>query len=79
MIRMSTTTKRIHLQGIGLCEAKPASEFLIGQKMLWNYGAKSIITGVKNETKSYITYIIADERGLTWDRRLKKTRLVATA
>jgi hypothetical protein len=69
---MNTT----HLQGIGSVKAKPAGEFKIGERMMWNYGGKTEVTGILSETKAFITFELTDEHGV-WERRLKKDRMVA--
>lgn len=65
----------IQLQGIGLVKAKEAGEFKIGDVMVWNYGATSVIKGIAKETKAFITYI-TESKGETYERKLKKSRLV---
>jgi len=66
----------IHLQGYGEAKAKPAKEFKVGEKMLWNYGGKTMTKAILKETKCFITFQI-EEDGELYERRLKKNRLVA--
>jgi len=76
--------KRIRLQQMGMVEAKPAQEFQIGEVMGWNFGARSEVLGIVKETNSFITFKISGcgrygeiDKSVTYERRLKKTRLVA--
>lgn len=74
---LQRTTSTIHLQGYGRAAAKKGSEFKIGEKMLWNYGSKSLITGIKKETKKFIIFLLKCSDGIIYERRIKKDRLVA--
>jgi hypothetical protein len=62
----------IHLQSYGRAEAKPAIDFTVGEKMLWNFGERSTIVAIVKETEKYITFQFENT-----DRRLAKHRLVA--
>ena len=62
----------IHLQSYGRAEAKPAEEFKVGEKMLWNFGERSTVLAIVKETAKFITSQFENT-----DRRLKKDRLVA--
>ena len=67
----------IHLQGVGKTSAKPASEFAVGDSMMWNDGYTSEVIEIVGETAKFVTVAL---RGETYDRierRLKKSRLVA--
>jgi len=74
----------IKLQGVGLVEAKPAEDFKIGESMMWNTGVTSKVIGIVKTTKNFIIFktlcanIWGDwSRAEEYERRLKKTRLVA--
>lgn len=67
-----------HLQGIGSVNAKPAGEIKLNDKLMWNYGATSIVIAIVKETKSQIVIEEQYESG-TYQRRLGKNRLVAIA
>lgn len=70
-------TDAIHLQGIGLFTAKPASELQIGDKTVWNYGSTAIVNSLTRRGKSvYVT--LKTEDGKVWpQRRFLSSRLVA--
>lgn len=63
---------KIHLQSYGKAEAKPAKDFKVGEKMLWNFGEKSEVTAIIRETPSMIVFQLGE-----WQRKMKKDRLVA--
>ncbi len=67
----------IHLQGVGLFAAKPASELQVGDIMVWNYGSKSVVQTIRTQGRSvYITQKTED--GKIWpERRFLGSRLVA--
>lgn len=68
---------KLHLQGVGKVNAKKAVDFKVGDKMVWNFGSTSTITGVAKETKAFITYIMTDSKmPEPYERKLKKDRLV---
>jgi len=66
----------IRLQYYGMAKAQKAEDFVIGDMMMWNFGAKSIVTGVESETQHFITFIL-DEGGKKYSRKMKRDRLVA--
>lgn len=69
----------IHLQGIGRVKAKPAQEFRVGDYMGWDYGGVSKVVGIAKETAKTITFLVLCSDGQVYERRMKKTRLVAVA
>ena len=72
------TASSIHLQSVGECSAKPASEFTPGEKMMWNFGYTSTVVAVEDTSRCFLTFILkGDESGLLSSRRMKKSRLVA--
>ena len=68
--------KSIHLQGIGRFQAKKASEFKVGDKLVWNGGFTSKITKIKKKTPSQIVFEVKSD-GKLYDKRINKDRLVA--
>ena len=75
----------IQIQSVGKVNAKPAAEFSVGEKMLWNFGYSSEILEIVKETPTQIVFKInsisptGKVEDFTGERRLKKTRLVAIA
>jgi hypothetical protein len=66
----------IHLQGIGLCNAKPAAELQIGDKTVWNYGSIATVESVRHKGQSvYVS--LRDNKRLYPERRFLASRLVA--
>jgi len=66
----------IHLQAIGEYPAIRARNLRVGDVTVWNYGSKETISSFGKETDNFITVNIVDRNGKTWERRLKKDRLV---
>ncbi len=66
----------IHLQGIGLVQAKPAAELKPGDVLMWNYGFTCTVLAVLSETAKSIVIQTRCEGGI-FQRRLMKNRLVA--
>jgi len=73
----------IHLQGVGEVLAKPAKDFKIGEKFMWNTGATSEIVAIIKETKAFIIFktkttkdFFGKDEIKYWERKLKKDRLV---
>jgi len=67
----------VHLQYVGRVKAKPAKDFRIGEKMMWNGGSTTEVVSVVKTTAKFITYGLRDDESGPWVRRLKKDRLVA--
>lgn len=70
-------TNTIQLQSIGHVAAEPADTVTPGDYLLWNYGSYSRVLGIVKETKCFVTFKTVTEDGRTWQRRLKRSRLVA--
>ena len=67
----------IHLQGIGLFAAKPASEVKPGDVLVWNYGSTSTVLTVRTAGKSVYIAQKTDD-GKEWpERRFLGSRLIA--
>lgn len=67
----------IHLQYIGRVPAQPASSIELGDYLTWNGGSRSRVLALVKETPAFLTFKTVTDDGLVWDRRIKKTRLVA--
>lgn len=74
----TTTEPTIHLQAIGTCRAKYARDIVAGDVLVWNYGMRSLVMGVREVSKCYIEITGRSEGASdsTWTRRLKKDRAV---
>ena len=83
--QLKNMEKFIQIQSVGKVEAKPVSEFKIGEKMMWNFGYTSEILGVAKETKTQIILKMnsvspeGKSNGEVYERRMKKDRLAAIA
>lgn len=75
---MSTaTTPTLHLQSIGKVRAKLASEIAAGDVLVWNFGMRTLVLGVRELSKCYLEVTeLSEESGNTTQRRMKKDRLV---
>ena len=73
----------IHLIGWGKQQAKPASDFNVGDVMMWNYGCTSKVVGIANETAKTITFVtesngeVFGNKGEQYARKFMKGRLIA--
>lgn len=67
----------IWLQNYGFSPAKKAAEFKVWEKMLWNFGSKSEVVEIVDESKSFITIRSLCSDGKIYQSRLKKDRFVA--
>lgn len=68
---------QIHLQGIGKHYAIMVCQLMVGDTLVWNYGAKSKVIAIDNLSKCYIKITTMDEKGNVYERRMKRDRLVA--
>jgi DNA repair protein RadC len=76
----ANTTQAVQLQGIGLHNAKPASELAVGDVTVWNYGSTAEVISVTEASPVFLLVNLRDEKsGQVSPRRLKKTRLVAVS
>jgi len=60
------------LQGIGWVGGTPVSEIKIGNTLMWNFGTKSVVTDITDETAKTLVLHFEDN----YKRMLHKTRLV---
>lgn len=67
----------IWLQYYGWAPAKPASEFSIGERMLFNFGTSACITEIKDLSKSFLEITYVNKKGESYTGRIKKGRLAA--
>ena len=70
---------QVKLQGIGAVTAKPAADFRAGDIMVWNFGCESEVIEIVKETAKFVTVALRGETYERIERRLLKSRLVATA
>ena len=69
-------SKSTWLQGVGAHAGKPAGDVVPGDVFVWNGGSTSTVIRQLSETPKTITFeTMAD--GKTYQRKLKKTRIVA--
>lgn len=67
----------IHLQAIGRVRAKPASEIAVGDVLVWNFGMRTLVEGVREVSKCYLEVAeLSEESGGRTTRRMKRDRLV---
>ena len=66
----------IQLQGIGIVNAKPAGELVIGDITVWNFGGTAIVLGKVKETAAFVTLLLDEGEHGVFERKLKKSRLV---
>ena len=64
------------LQGVGAHAGKPAGNVVVGDVLVWNNGATSTVKRQLSETAKTITFETECE-GNTYQRKMKKTRIVA--
>lgn len=67
----------IHLQGIGRVPAKLASDLVVGDVTLWNYGYPAEVVGLEPKGSASIVAVLRDRRTGREDRRtLRRSTLV---
>lgn len=70
----------IHLQGLGSTPAKPASDLIIGDVVIFNYGYRYEVMAIEPSGKvSIATKMKSFDSGKMFDRRFKLNTLVAIA
>lgn len=67
----------IRLEGYGWRKAKKASNFVVGDVIIYNYGFKSTIIAIKNISDSTLCIVTTNEIGKTFERNYRKTTLLA--
>ena len=67
---------KIHLIGYGMVNAKPAKEVKKGDTRVWNYGVTSIVESIVKETPTQIVISERYDSGKSYNRRIRKERLV---
>ncbi len=73
----ASETPGLHLQGIGLHIAKPATEIKIGDVLVWNFGHTSEAVGLRDVSPQFLAVDELCEGGKVWTRKIKKSRLIA--
>ena len=72
-----TEQKSVWRQGLGLFVAKRADEIKIGDTLVWNYGATSVVTGLRFSKSGKTIYVAQEEGGYRGERRHTCKSLVA--
>jgi hypothetical protein len=67
----------VRIQSVGMHIAKPASSISVGDVLVWNFGYTSKVTRIVSETPAFVTIEEQYDGGKLYERRLKKSRLVA--
>ncbi|MCG2614906.1 hypothetical protein LZZ85_11460 [Terrimonas sp. NA20] len=67
----------IWLQCFGWASAKPASAFMTGDKVLYNFGSVYTITEIKELSACFLQFTEQCRDGKTYTRKAKKDRLFA--
>ena len=72
-----TTTNAMRLQSIGNVLGTPASEIKKGDFLMWNFGSKTEVLEIVNETAKTITIKEKEVKSdYTGERKMTKSRLV---
>lgn len=73
----TTTAPAIHLQGIGLTHAKPASSLRAGDVTVWNCGYLATVVSVEEVSPKFLNLVTLSEgASQTFTRRVGKSRLI---
>lgn len=76
----TNTNQTIQLIGIGRVRATTAETLTIGDIIMWNYGYRYTVDGIKPRGKTELTITERNiETGLTYQRNVKRTRLIGVA
>jgi hypothetical protein len=70
-------TGTIHLQNLGRTKAKPAKDFTIGEKMLWNGASTSTVLASELSASGKTVTVVIEADGLQYSRRFGAERLIA--
>ena len=65
----------IWLQSVGRVKAKAASQFKVGEKIMWNYGVKSLITKITPKASRF--EMVIEEGGKAYVRTFNADRMLA--
>lgn len=64
---------KVHLYGVGNVDSVKGSDIKVGMILLWNYGFKSEVVGIKSETKAFTTFLLKScQDGQVRERRMSK-------
>lgn len=68
----------VRLQNFGWYEGKPAGNIKVGDKVWWNFGGSSIVTGIIRQTDKTIWVAMKStgKEGVENIRKFLKTRLL---
>jgi uncharacterized ferredoxin-like protein len=71
----------VHLQGIGPVFAKPASDLVVGDRIMYNFGSTATVTNVVSASAAFLSVTVESnsrsDKGKAYTSRIKKTRLLA--
>ena len=75
---LTKNDNKVHLQGIGLRDAKRAEEFKVGESILYNYGHTGKILAIETCGKTMLKFT-TEENGKIYQSRKNKIRMMAYA
>ena len=71
-------TNAVHLQNIGLVNAVPAEQLVVGTRTVWNFGYVATVLAIAPKGKQSLAVTLRSERGgVEAVRTFRKSRLVA--
>jgi hypothetical protein len=70
-------TGTIHLQNLGRTKAKPAKDFAVGEKMLWNGAYTSTVLSTELSASGKTVTVVIEAEGIQYVRRFGADRLIA--
>ena len=70
-------TGTIQLQNLGRTKAKPAKDFAVGEKMLWNSAYTSTVLATELSASGKTVTVIIEAEGIRYTRRFGAERLIA--
>jgi hypothetical protein len=70
-------SKTIRIQGIGIMNAKTASELCPGDVTVWNFGYCHPVVSVAPMTARFLAVTLRTENGREYVRKMRDNRLVA--
>ena len=65
----------IWLQSVGRVKAKQACQFKVGEKIMWNYGVKSVIAKISPKASRF--ELVIEEGGKEYLRTFNADRMLA--
>ena len=72
------TPKKLRLQSVGWVPAVEASELKVGDQLMYNFGSVCQIVKIEEASPKFLrVHEVSTERGTEYQRRVKKTSMVA--